>query len=234
MSVHITIANLRIGYRNKAIGTAFSAEVSPSGGALILLVGRNGSGKSTLLRTLAGLQSPLEGEVMIEGLALHSMNIRKRATLLSFVQTTPPHYTDLTVGEVVALGAYPLPLNANDAVVLAELDRLGIVTLTDRRLDGISDGERQKAMIARALVQDTPVILMDEPTAFLDYPSRIDWWKHVDQMRESGKTLIVSTHDLAMVQNVPVDRFWLLNRENDFFTELDDYDEVLRQLSFNS
>jgi iron complex transport system ATP-binding protein len=234
MSVRIDIANLQIGYRNKAIGSPFSASIDSKGGTLILLVGRNGSGKSTLLRTLSGLQSPLAGDISVDGQLLRETGIRRRATLMSMVQTTPPHYTDLTVGEVVALGAYPLPLRADDDAVIEELQRLGIEELIHRRLDSISDGERQKAMIARALIQDTPIIFMDEPTAFLDFPSRIDWWKHVAQMRASGKTLIVSTHDLAMVKDVDVDRFWLLNRDADFFTALDEYDEVLRQLGSNA
>ncbi len=234
MDMQLHIKNLQIGYRKKVIGETFSATVSESRGQLILLVGRNGSGKSTLLRTLAGLQSELSGEITLNGEALAKMDTRKRATLLSFVQTRPPAYTDLTVGEVVALGAYPIQLQSDSEEVRSSLNKLGVSSLAHQRLDSISDGERQKAMIARALVQDTPIILMDEPTAFLDYPSRIDWWRHVAEMRETGKLLIVSTHDLAMVKDVTVDRFWLLNRKGGFFKELNDYDEVLQQLISNS
>lgn len=231
MDMQLHIKNLQIGYRKKTIGETFSATVSESSGQLILLVGRNGSGKSTLLRTLAGLQSELSGEITLNGEVLAKMDTRKRATLLSFVQTRPPAYTDLTVGEVVALGAYPIQLQSDSEEVRSSLNKLGVSSLAHQRLDSISDGERQKAMIARALVQDTPIILMDEPTAFLDYPSRIEWWRHVAEMRATGKLLIVSTHDLAMVKDVTVDRFWLLNREGNFFTELNNYEEVLRQLS---
>lgn len=173
------------------------------GGQLVALLGRNGAGKSTLLRHIAGLLPLLSGEVLVEGKVIHNMDERKRAKLISVVSTRKSRIPQLTAREVVSLGRSPYTnhmgkLSTNDRTIVQEaLELVGINHLADRYVHQISDGENQRVMIARALAQDTPVILLDEPTAFLDLPNRYDLailLRHL--AKERDKIIIFSTHDL--------------------------------------
>ncbi len=223
-----TLHQLVVGYQ--AHGNQPALRVGPvtttlPSSRLTCLTGPNGSGKSTLLRTLAGFQPPLGGEVMVnlDGeehmTSFSSLPIKERALLVSVVLTTPLSSVHLTVNEVVALGRQPHTgyfgrLGSHDHdIVRQSLEQVGIAPLSHRMMTTLSDGERQKVMIAKALAQETPVILMDEPTAFLDYPSKMDIIRLLSRLaHQHDKTILFSTHDLDLALAV-ADDFWLLDDE---------------------
>lgn len=216
----IRLDNLRIGYRVRheehVVAERLTASI-PSG-ELTCLLGRNGAGKSTLLRTLAAFQSPLEGSIELFNRPLSDYTDRELSHRLGVVLTDKCDLTNMTVVDLVAMGRAPYTgfwgrLTPED---LEEVKRavaaVGIETLVDRKIQTLSDGERQKAMIAKALAQQTPVILLDEPTAFLDYPSKVEIMQLLHRLtREAGKTIFLSTHDLELALQI-ADRLWLMKR----------------------
>lgn len=200
----LSLDKLTIGYSGKVIASDLTA-VLPTG-SLTALVGRNGMGKSTLLRTLAGLLQPLAGSVK------PSPSSRDVAIVL----TAPVGFGALTVADVVAFGRIPYMgltgrLHETDyAAVDRALHLCAIEHLRHRRIGEISDGERQRTMIARAIAQDTPIILLDEPTAFLDFPTKVSTLKLLKTLCDDGKTILFSTHDLELAFQL-VDRLWMLD-----------------------
>ncbi len=203
----VRLDHVTIGYHGKVVAEALSGSVHA--GQLTCLVGRNGLGKSTLLRTLAGFQQPLKGEVLWRDgntwRSLHSMTRPGLALLVSVVLTERPDVQQMTVAEVVGLGRMPYTgffgtLSSADLEVVEEaLTLVGISDFAPRMIDALSDGERQKVMIAKALAQQTPVVLLDEPTAFLDYPSKVEMMKLLRRLAaETGKAILLSTHDLPL------------------------------------
>lgn len=188
-------------------------------GQLVALLGPNGAGKSTLLETLAGALPPLSGRVMLLGRDAATLSRRELSRTVSVVLTQLPHGAGaLTAREAIALGRTPYTgllgrLSAADrhAVDLA-ITRLSLQHLSARRLADMSDGERQKVMTARAMAQATPIVLLDEPTSFLDFPSRLAAFRLMRRLaHEEGKTVVVSTHalDLALQS---ADRLVVLER----------------------
>lgn len=174
-------------------------------GELTALVGRNGAGKSTLLRTLVGLHRPAEGAVLLGGKPLQKLTPRQIASEVSFVSTEEVRVGHLKVYDVVGLGRAPYTnwvghLTDEDRRRVDEaLDWVGMSAFACKSIDSLSDGERQRVMIARSLAQDTPVILLDEPTAFLDLPNRYEIVMLLRRLaRENGKTVVVSMHDLTI------------------------------------
>ena len=175
-----------------------------STGGLIILLGVNGIGKSTLLKTIAGLLEPISGSVFYDDTDLFETTASDRAKLISGVFTGRDFDPYISVREFVTLGRYPY---TNWLGTLSKLDKnkidqalstLGITALADKKVHQISDGERQKAMIAKALAQDTPVIIMDEPTAFLDYKNKAELLETIHKLaREQQKVIVVSTHDIS-------------------------------------
>jgi len=173
-------------------------------GELVALVGVNGIGKSTLLRTLAGLRPPLAGSVSIAGRALHSMGSAERARLVSVVLTGRPAMGLIDTRTLVSLGRQPWTgrmgrlSGADHRAVEEAMERMGITAFAERGVHTLSDGESQKALIARALAQDTPVMLLDEPTAFLDLVNRVLVLRLLRGIAHStGKAVLLTTHDLA-------------------------------------
>ncbi len=174
-------------------------------GELVALLGPNGAGKTTLLRTLAAMQPPLSGEVMIDGDALHRLKPRTLAQRLSIVLTDRPPLEMMTGYELVALGRHPytdwsgmLRPEDHERIEWA-IDAVGAGSLAAHRMSEMSDGQRQKLMIARALAQDTPVLLLDEPTAFLDLPRRVELMRLLrDCARDFQRAVLLSTHDLDL------------------------------------
>lgn len=184
---------------------------------LTCLVGRNGTGKSTLLRTLAGLQQPLVGSVLIDDTPLNNLSAIERARLIGVVLTQRLEVQNLTVREVVAMGRSPYTgffgtLSKADWEVVDEaLRQVGMSPWADRYVQMLSDGERQKVMIAKALAQQTPVLVLDEPTAFLDYPSKVEMMKLLCRLaKEMDKTIVLSTHDIELAAKIAT-RFLLLS-----------------------
>ena len=234
MMMHVRFQDLTIGYRTgrnvKVIAERLTGELT--GGELTCLVGRNGTGKSTFLRTIAGLQVPIGGRVEVtpprpsqgEGvgensISIHSLSANERAKMIGVVLTQKPDVQNMTVEEVVGLGRTPYTgffgsLSKADRAIVAEaMEQVGIMPLAQRNIQMLSDGERQKVMIAKALAQQTPVILLDEPTAFLDYPSKVEMMQMLRQMaKEMDKTIVLSTHDIELAAKIAT-RFLLLSEK---------------------
>lgn len=208
------------GSRQSIVGRGL--EGSLPRGTLTVLLGTNGAGKSTLLRTLAGLQPPLAGDIFWEGNSLASLTPEERAKRLSIVLTVRPETGNLTVREVVALGRLPhrqgLWGSRNAAADAEAVERAMQLTTTsawsERPVSRLSDGERQRVFIAKALAQETPLILLDEPTAFLDYPSRVQFFNLLKRLtNEMGKTVLLSSHDVELAA-AHADRILLLSKES--------------------
>ena len=208
------------GSRQSIVGNGL--EGSLPRGTLTVLLGTNGAGKSTLLRTLAGLQPPLAGDIFWEGNSLASLTPEERAKRLSIVLTVRPETGNLTVREVVALGRLPhrqgLWGSRNAAADAEAVERAMRLTTTsawsERPVSRLSDGERQRVFIAKALAQETPLILLDEPTAFLDYPSRVQFFNLLKRLtNEMGKTVLLSSHDVELAA-AHADRILLLSKES--------------------
>lgn len=200
-----TVFGYRIRKTEKRVIAASGVVFRP--GDFCILYGRNGSGKSTVLRTLAGLMPPLSGRILWNGIDWHSLPAEKRAQTAAVVLTGFPVMGLFTAFETAALGRSPYTgrygrLTAADReTVAAALEAVGVYTLKDRLFDSLSDGEKQKVMTARALAQQTPLLLLDEPTAFLDYESKKDFFHLLAACaRKNGKTVIVSTHDLPYAE----------------------------------
>lgn len=188
-------------------------------GEFTALLGVNGAGKSTLLRTLAGMQPCLGGEIRLHDRALSTYGNRDIARHIATVLTERNVAGGLLVEELVAMGRYPYTgffgrLSGDDRAVIDRVMRLvGIAHKRDSYLSQLSDGERQKAFIAKALAQESDVILLDEPTAFLDLPSRIEMFVLLGEIAtHEGKAILLTTHDIEQALTL-CDRLWLLSAE---------------------
>ncbi len=191
-------------------------------GALTALLGPNGAGKSTLLRTLAGLQPPLAGEVWLDGRPLHALSAHELARHLAVVLTDRVDVGYMSAYALAALGRYPYTrwdgrLSAEDEAIVQEAMRAAhCESLAARTASELSDGERQRVMLARALAQQTPIILLDEPTAFLDLPRRIEIMHLLrDLAHDTGKAFLISTHDLELALHL-ADELWLMAADGTF------------------
>jgi iron complex transport system ATP-binding protein len=189
------------------------------GGELTCLLGANGTGKSTLLRTLSASQPALSGTLTLLGKPLNTYTEQERSRSIGVVLTDRTQVGGLTVYELVSLGRQPYTgffgrLSQEDRTTINRaLLSVGMVHKAQSYIAELSDGERQKAMIAKALVQECPLILLDEPTAFLDVVSRIEILKLLKRIAiEGSKGILLSTHDVEQAL-VLADRLWLLTSE---------------------
>jgi iron complex transport system ATP-binding protein len=214
----VRLEELWIGYRRGRKEQLLSGPLkcSAAGGELVALMGRNGSGKSTLLRTMAGLQDALGGGISLQGKPMKSYSRKELARVLGFVSTEVIRVQGLRVRDLVAMGRYPHTgwfghLSENDLVQIRRaLELTSMEGMGDRDLDELSDGERQRAMIARTLAQDTPLMFLDEPTAFLDVTHRYELIALLGGLaRNLGKTVIFSTHDLHFSLQ-SADKIWII------------------------
>ena len=174
-------------------------------GQLACLIGENGIGKSTLLKTLTGFLPKLKGSLLLGNRDIESFSQRELARQVSIVLTQKPDVQNLTIEEIIGLGRSPYTgffgrLRAEDRKVVDDaIATMGIENLRGRMIQTLSDGERQKVMIAKALAQETPIILLDEPTAFLDFPSKAETFQSLQRMaHERDKLILLSTHDLEL------------------------------------
>lgn len=184
--------------------------------SLTCLVGANGIGKTTFLRTLAGLQRPLSGVVEIDGNAISTLSPAQISRLVSVVLTDKVADSLITVNELVAMGRMPYTgflgrLSDDDQKIVSDaISRLGIDNISACRLQEISDGQRQRAFIARALAQQTRIIILDEPTAFLDFRSRAEVMELLQNLAHNdGKSVLLSTHELDLAERFG-DNFWVM------------------------
>ncbi len=215
----LSTINLAVGYavpRKPPIVIVDNITVNLTAGELVCLIGPNGAGKSTLMRTLAGMQPALGGVIRLIGDDLKTLQPRELARRLSIVLTERVDVGMLSAYTLVALGRYPYTgwmgdLKPEDeAVVQQAIVAVGAADLIERHVGELSDGERQKIMIARALAQEPAVMLLDEPTAYLDLPRRAELMTMLRRLaRESGRVILLSTHDLDLALR-NADRIWLL------------------------
>jgi len=235
----VVLKNLSIGYltkgHQKVVAQGLAATISS--GELTCLLGRNGIGKSTLLRTLSAFQPKLGGEILLRtsGKAVESdasagsadpvlsdiasLSDKALSRIIGIVLTEKPDVRNMTVEELVGMGRSPYTgfwgtLSEEDRNIVSEAIRLvGIEPLTQRMVHTLSDGERQKVMIAKALAQQTPIIYLDEPTAFLDYPSKVEVMQLLRKLAvEELKTIFLSTHDVELALQL-ADRLWLMEQD---------------------
>ncbi len=207
--------SLSIGYGKYVVQQQLNLTAKP--GHLICLLGTNGSGKSTLLRTLAGLQKPLHGDVLINNIFLSRLSNNQRSKIFSLVLTDSISEENMTVFDLVALGRFPYTnwigtLSDEDKkIVSTAIEQVNLTKKTHSYLHEISDGEKQRAVIAKALTQDTPLVLFDEPTAHLDLPNRIEIMLLLRKLSvNTRKTFILSTHELDLAIQM-ADNIWLMH-----------------------
>lgn len=207
--------SLSVGYDGYAVLSQIDVAIAP--GTLTVLIGANGSGKSTLLRTLSGVQKPVGGKIDIEGRDIAALSRTERARTLSMVFTDRTGGGGLTVSETVGIGRHPYTGmlghlgNRDKEIIAAAIADVGMGAFVDRRLGSLSDGERQKVMIARALAQTTPLMLLDEPTAFLDVAGRIEITALLRRLADEGHTIVLSTHDLGSAIEA-ADNMWIVDK----------------------
>ncbi len=215
----LATSNLAIGYQS-ALHKQISLGLEE--GELVCLLGPNGAGKSTLIKTLFGVLKPLGGQVEIGQKSLASLSPKAIAKQVAVVLTDRVSEEHLRVRDLVAMGRLPYAgllggLGEEDYQKVDEaLSLTGVSAFADRLVGDLSDGERQKVMIARALAQDTQLIFLDEPTAHLDLPSKISIMHLLRRLaRESGKAMVVSTHDMDIALQT-ADKLWLMAKEKPF------------------
>jgi cobalamin transport system ATP-binding protein len=214
----LTIDSLRIGYNQGRDASVLLPPLKAGArrGELIAVIGRNGIGKSTLLRTLAGLQPSLGGDIRYSGRSIRDYSKKDLAGIVGYISTEIVRVSNMRVYDLVALGRYPYTNwfgkidEVNHGIISDAIEKTGMSALSGRFVTELSDGERQKAMIARILAQDTGIMVMDEPTAFLDIGSKFEILHLMHVLsQKNGKTIIFSTHDFnaAMSQ---ADKIWLI------------------------
>ena len=219
----IQLRNLSIGYLTKQGVRTVSKGIDGAirSGELTCLLGANGVGKSTLLRTLSAFQPKLDGEIIFqkegeEDRELSSFTDKELSRRIGVVLTEKPDVRNMTVRELVSLGRSPYTgfwgtYSKEDLRIVDEaIGLVGIDELSSRMVHMLSDGERQKVMIAKALAQQTPVIYLDEPTAFLDYPSKVELLQLLRRI-SSEKIIFLSTHDVELALQL-ADKVWLMTR----------------------
>ena len=217
----LSAKDLTVGYRkgNSTSPVISGLNLSLSRDKLVALIGANGIGKSTLLRTLVGNQPPLEGEVSISGIRIGEISRKNLSLLLGIVNTERTQAGALTVREVVSLGRQPYTgflgiLSKNDkSIVEKAMQDAGILHKASSFLAELSDGERQKVMIAKALAQCTPIIILDEPTAFLDVASRMETMLLLHNLaHKQNKAVLLSSHDLSQSMML-ADELWVVTND---------------------
>ncbi len=222
----LTAENLDIGYRSRRKTTVVARNLSLKlkAGEFVCLLGPNGAGKSTLMRTIAGIQPPLEGSVVLDGVDIQTLTPNQRAIRLSVVLTERATAGLLTGYAMVCLGRFPhtgwfggMTDEDRDAVHNA-IELVGAQALGNRLVAELSDGERQRIMMARALAQEPRLMILDEITAFLDLPRRIEIIRLLGRLaKDAEHSILISTHDLDLALRT-ADRIWLLRADGTLVT----------------
>lgn len=222
--LHINKLSIGYGKGKRAKVVHDKLEAKMFSGELVCLLGENGTGKSTLIRTICGFQPALGGDATMHGKNLLQLSERELSKLAAVVLTDRVIVPNATVEELVGLGRSPYTgtfgiLNDEDKEIIhSSIEKCGILHKKKERLSNLSDGEKQKAFIAKALAQDTKIIILDEPTAFLDMPARVEIMQLLRQIaNQSGKSVLMSTHDLDLALQM-ADKLWLLSDEKALLT----------------
>ena len=214
----LSTLSLSLGYSKngnlKTIQTELDLKLMP--GEMVCLIGPNGTGKSTLLRTLSGLQKALSGKIQIDKQDLLELSHSEKAALIALVLTEKIEVDNATVYDIVSFGRFPYSNwwgnNSENDIDLINKS-IDLVHLTNKKQSffcELSDGERQRVMIAKALAQDTPIIMLDEPTAHLDLPNRVEIMLLLHKLAHTtGKAIVLSTHELDMALQA-ADKIWLM------------------------
>jgi len=210
--------DLSIGYRRgkKEIPVQKKLNLHVEKGELLSLIGPNGCGKSTLLRTLCGLQGSLSGNIQVQGVDLEKITLSDRAQLFGLVLTDSVKPGYMTVKQMVAMGRHPYTtfsgkIRREDAQRVQEsMAAVHLESFADRLITELSDGEHQRVMIAKALAQDTPFILLDEPTSHLDLPNRVEMMLLLKKLaHDMQKSILISTHEIDLALKLS-DQIWLM------------------------
>jgi len=242
--IHLETKNLTVGYRTKRRENQLfsNLNVSLRAGGMVCFMGPNGAGKSSLLRTLAGLQRPLSGSVELGETGQAKSHDHQVAVVL----TDPVHAVNLSVHEVVSFGRYPYlgwNIRLSDAdknIIDNAIEQVHLRPLLEKKLYELSDGQRQMVMIARALAQDTPVMLLDEPTAHLDLNNRVEIMNLLKQLsRTTGKSILLATHELDLALQT-ADLIWLTGSDRNIIEGLPEdlvlsgvFDEIFKFKGFD-
>lgn len=217
----LSFDNLEIGFVSGRYRHILLPPVTGSGkaGELIAVIGKNGIGKSTFLRTITGLQPLISGDLKLEGKSISEYPGAKLAEKVSYISTEIVRVSNMRVYDLVSLGRYPYTnwlgriSDADDKIITGAIDKTGMSGFRDRPVTELSDGERQRAMIAMILAQDTNLMVMDEPTAFLDISSKFEIIHLMHELtRNRDKTIVFSTHDLSTAVN-QADKIWLMKEQ---------------------
>lgn len=217
----VRLDNVTTGYIDRRSTKLVSEAISASilNGELVALIGANGCGKSTLMRCVGGLQKVLSGCIFVDEIDVMEMSATERAKKLSFVLTDQIESVNLTVYDIVSNGRYPHigylgKLSDKDwQIVEASLESCSLSGWGDRMFSSLSDGEKQRVLIARALAQDTPLMLLDEPTAHLDLPNRVELMRMLNDLaKKTGKAILLSTHELDLAMQW-ADTIWLMGHD---------------------
>lgn len=218
----IELRNLSIGYLSKNNRKIVASDINADilSGELTCLLGANGTGKSTLLRTLSAFQPKLEGQINIQGKEIEAYSEKQLSTLISVVLTEKCDIKNMSARELIGLGRSPYTgfwgtlSDTDKAIVDKAISMVKIEDLASRMVHTLSDGERQKVMIAKALAQETPIIFLDEPTSFLDFPSKVEIMQLLHRLsRQTNKTIFLSTHDLELALHI-ADKIWLIDKQS--------------------
>ena len=205
----IEIRNLRFSYGKSLVLDDCSGQITA--GEMVALLGSNGSGKSTLLNCLMGWVEPNSGQIIIKNEALKNMSTPLRSSSMAIVLSRIASLPMMTVRETLQVG---IALQKNGTSRIEHwMEVCGINNFSDRLLNTLSDGQLQRTMIARALIQETPILLMDEPLAHLDHLSKIELMGLMNDLKKAGKTILFSTHDIHYI-NQEVDKIWFLQNKS--------------------
>ncbi|MCL2073179.1 MAG: ABC transporter ATP-binding protein [Marinilabiliaceae bacterium] len=218
MSAPLITQHLSIGYKRGKRKTILHGNINVSleEGEFVAIIGPNGAGKSTLLKTFAGFLPKLSGDIIIQNKNSDTISELERAKIISVVLTDRPFIENMSVFELVALGRTPYTgyfgkIEKKDKLLIKKsIKDVGLQGFDNKFITDLSDGERQKAFIAKALVQEAPIMLLDEPTAFLDLPSRVEIMHILKELAiNKNKTILLSTHDLELAMQT-ADKLWLI------------------------
>ncbi len=210
---------LAIGYQPKK-ALAKNINLSLQSGQLVGLIGQNGVGKSTFIRTICGLQNRIDGSIELNGKEIAEQNLKDLSKKISVVLTGKPESLNLSVLELVALGRHPYSgwlgnLKENDREKIEEaISSMEVNYLAEKRLFELSDGQLQKVMIARALAQETDIIILDEPTSHLDLKNKIEVLELLKKIAKNGKAILISTHEVQLSAKA-CDVFWCMDFNKD-------------------